>query len=129
MFFLIPVHAGDWHSREMRLFDQGRSDQLVYFNGNHHIQGNSEELGPKSLLCFWHILKGWDGRICQIVTNENFIGSSFQVKTPIVNAKSKVLVPGLPGHQAPVKGATRGQEKRKSGTDAEEVGWIIYVII
>lgn len=118
MFLLIPVHAGDRHSREMRLFDQGRSDQLVYFNGNCRIQGNSEELGPKSLLCFLHILKGWDGRICQIVT-------SFQVKTPIVNAKTKVLVPGLPGHQAPVKGGTQGQEKRKSGTDSKEVGWII----
>ncbi|XP_011612673.2 WD repeat-containing protein 43 [Takifugu rubripes] len=44
-----------------------------------------------------------------------------KVKTPIVNAKSKVLVPGLPGHQAPVKGATQGQEKRKTGTDTKEV--------
>lgn len=45
MFLLIPVHAGDRHRREMRLFDQGRSDQLVYFNGNRRIQGNGEELG------------------------------------------------------------------------------------
>lgn len=52
MFLLIPVHAGDRHIGEMRLFDQGRSDQLVYFNGNRRIQGNSEQLGPKSLLCF-----------------------------------------------------------------------------
>lgn len=74
--------------------------------------------------CVFDILKG---RICQIVTNE--IVTSFQVKTPIVNAKSKVLVPGLPGHQAPVKGATGGQEKRKSDTDSKEVGWMIYVII
>lgn len=49
---------------------------------------------------------------------------SFQVKTPIVNANSKVLVPGLPGHQAPVK----GPEKRKTGTDAKEVGWIIWIL-
>uniref|UniRef100_A0A8C7FLJ5 WD repeat domain 43 n=1 Tax=Oncorhynchus kisutch TaxID=8019 RepID=A0A8C7FLJ5_ONCKI len=41
------------------------------------------------------------------------------VKTPVVNAKSKVVVPGLPGHQAPVKGAL-GSEKRK-GTDAKEM--------
>uniref|UniRef100_A0A4W5L8Q2 WD repeat domain 43 n=1 Tax=Hucho hucho TaxID=62062 RepID=A0A4W5L8Q2_9TELE len=42
-----------------------------------------------------------------------------KVKTPVVNAKSKVLVPGLPGHQATVKGAL-GSEKRK-GTDAKEM--------
>uniref|UniRef100_A0A8C7S2R1 Small-subunit processome Utp12 domain-containing protein n=1 Tax=Oncorhynchus mykiss TaxID=8022 RepID=A0A8C7S2R1_ONCMY len=44
----------------------------------------------------------------------------FQVKTPVVNAKSKVLVPGLPGHQAPVKAAL-GSEKRKKGTDTKEM--------
>uniref|UniRef100_A0A8C8FLJ5 Small-subunit processome Utp12 domain-containing protein n=1 Tax=Oncorhynchus tshawytscha TaxID=74940 RepID=A0A8C8FLJ5_ONCTS len=42
-----------------------------------------------------------------------------KVKTPVVNAKSQVVVPGLPGHQAPVKGAL-GSEKRK-GTDAKEM--------
>ncbi|XP_040917179.1 WD repeat-containing protein 43 [Toxotes jaculatrix] len=40
-----------------------------------------------------------------------------KVKTPIVNAKSRVLVPGLPGHQAPVKGS----EKRKKDTDTKEM--------
>uniref|UniRef100_A0A4W5Q9R3 WD repeat domain 43 n=1 Tax=Hucho hucho TaxID=62062 RepID=A0A4W5Q9R3_9TELE len=40
----------------------------------------------------------------------------FQVKTPVVNAKSKALVPGLPGHRAPVKAAL-GSEKRKKATD------------
>ncbi|KAM9340732.1 WD repeat-containing protein 43 [Symphorus nematophorus] len=44
-----------------------------------------------------------------------------KVKTPIVNAKSKVLVPGLPGHQAPVKGPSQGSEKRKKDTDAKEM--------
>uniref|UniRef100_A0A8C7MES3 WD repeat domain 43 n=1 Tax=Oncorhynchus kisutch TaxID=8019 RepID=A0A8C7MES3_ONCKI len=44
----------------------------------------------------------------------------FQVKTPVVNAKSKVIVPGLPGHQAPVKAAL-GSEKRKKGTDTKEM--------
>uniref|UniRef100_A0A8D3EFL7 WD repeat domain 43 n=1 Tax=Scophthalmus maximus TaxID=52904 RepID=A0A8D3EFL7_SCOMX len=44
-----------------------------------------------------------------------------QVKTPIVNTKSKVLVPGLPGHQAPVKGTARGSEKRKKDTDTKEM--------
>uniref|UniRef100_A0A8D3CCG9 WD repeat domain 43 n=1 Tax=Scophthalmus maximus TaxID=52904 RepID=A0A8D3CCG9_SCOMX len=43
-----------------------------------------------------------------------------KVKTPIVNTKSKVLVPGLPGHQAPVKGTARGSEKRKKDTDTKE---------
>uniref|UniRef100_A0A673VYV4 WD repeat domain 43 n=1 Tax=Salmo trutta TaxID=8032 RepID=A0A673VYV4_SALTR len=42
-----------------------------------------------------------------------------KVKTPVANAKGKVLVPGLPGHQAPVKGSL-GSEKRK-GTDAKEM--------
>lgn len=44
-----------------------------------------------------------------------------KVKTPIVNAKSKVLVPGLPGHQAPIKGTTQGSEKRKKDTDTKEM--------
>uniref|UniRef100_A0A673CAP7 Uncharacterized protein n=1 Tax=Sphaeramia orbicularis TaxID=375764 RepID=A0A673CAP7_9TELE len=46
---------------------------------------------------------------------------SFQVKTPVVNAKSKVLVPGLPGHQAPIKGTSQGSEKRKKDTDTKEM--------
>ncbi|XP_069017055.1 WD repeat-containing protein 43 [Embiotoca jacksoni] len=44
-----------------------------------------------------------------------------KVKTPIVNAKSRVLVPGLPGHQAPVKGTSVGSEKRKKDTDTKEM--------
>ncbi|KAM7376632.1 hypothetical protein PAMP_006355 [Pampus punctatissimus] len=44
-----------------------------------------------------------------------------KVKTPIVNAKSKVLVPGLPGHQAPVKGTSQGSEKRKKDVDTKEM--------
>ncbi|KAM7404017.1 hypothetical protein PAMA_004436 [Pampus argenteus] len=44
-----------------------------------------------------------------------------KVKTPIVNAKSKVLVPGLPGHQAPVKGTSEGSEKRKKDVDTKEM--------
>uniref|UniRef100_A0A673CEN6 Uncharacterized protein n=1 Tax=Sphaeramia orbicularis TaxID=375764 RepID=A0A673CEN6_9TELE len=43
------------------------------------------------------------------------------VKTPVVNAKSKVLVPGLPGHQAPIKGTSQGSEKRKKDTDTKEM--------
>uniref|UniRef100_A0A674BWV3 WD repeat domain 43 n=1 Tax=Salmo trutta TaxID=8032 RepID=A0A674BWV3_SALTR len=43
-----------------------------------------------------------------------------KVKTPVVNAKSKALFPGLPGHQAPVKAAL-GSEKRKKGTDTKEM--------
>uniref|UniRef100_A0A673W8B3 WD repeat domain 43 n=1 Tax=Salmo trutta TaxID=8032 RepID=A0A673W8B3_SALTR len=45
----------------------------------------------------------------------NLSKMTFTVKTPVANAKGKVLVPGLPGHQAPVKGSL-GSEKRK-GTD------------
>ncbi|XP_047467183.1 WD repeat-containing protein 43 [Mugil cephalus] len=41
-----------------------------------------------------------------------------KVKTPVVKSKSKVLVPGLPGHQAPVKGTT---EKRKKDADTKEM--------
>ncbi|XP_032355780.1 WD repeat-containing protein 43 isoform X1 [Etheostoma spectabile] len=44
-----------------------------------------------------------------------------KVKTPIVNAKSRVLVPGLPGHQAPIKGTSQGSEKRKKDTDTKEM--------
>ncbi|XP_039993833.1 WD repeat-containing protein 43 [Xiphias gladius] len=44
-----------------------------------------------------------------------------KVKTPIINTKSKVLVPGLPGHQAPVKGTSQGSEKRKKDTDTKEM--------
>ncbi|XP_072221139.1 WD repeat-containing protein 43 isoform X1 [Leuresthes tenuis] len=44
-----------------------------------------------------------------------------KVKTPIVNANSRVLVPGLPGHQAPVKGPPQASEKRKKGTDTKEI--------
>ncbi|XP_063354036.1 WD repeat-containing protein 43 [Pelmatolapia mariae] len=51
-----------------------------------------------------------------------------KVKTPIVNAKSKVLVPGLPGHKAPLKGTSQGSEKRKKDTKemsiAERLGEI-----
>lgn len=46
----------------------------------------------------------------------------FQVKTPIVNEKkSKVLIPGLPGHQAPVKAPNQSSqpEKRKKGARTE----------
>ncbi|XP_061553167.1 WD repeat-containing protein 43 [Phycodurus eques] len=44
-----------------------------------------------------------------------------KVKTPIVNPKSKVLVPGLPGHQAPVKGSSMATEKRKKDSDSKEM--------
>ncbi|XP_030299871.1 WD repeat-containing protein 43 [Sparus aurata] len=44
-----------------------------------------------------------------------------KVKTPIVNTNSRVLVPGLPGHQAPVKGISQGSEKRKKDTDTKEM--------
>uniref|UniRef100_A0A8C6UZU9 WD repeat domain 43 n=1 Tax=Neogobius melanostomus TaxID=47308 RepID=A0A8C6UZU9_9GOBI len=42
-----------------------------------------------------------------------------KVKTPF-SAKSKVLVPGLPGHQAP-KGSSQASEKRKKDIDTKEM--------
>lgn len=51
-----------------------------------------------------------------------------QVKTPIVSTKSRVLVPGLPGHQAPVKGMSQGSEKRKKDTDTKEVRILLTVM-
>ncbi|XP_061824438.1 WD repeat-containing protein 43 [Nerophis lumbriciformis] len=44
-----------------------------------------------------------------------------KVKTPIVNAKSTVLVPGFPGHQAPLKGTLLATEKRKKDSDTKEM--------
>ncbi|XP_037342854.2 WD repeat-containing protein 43 [Pungitius pungitius] len=44
-----------------------------------------------------------------------------KVKTPIVSDKSRLLVPGLPGHQAPVKATAQGSEKRKKDTEAREM--------
>ncbi|XP_013865349.1 WD repeat-containing protein 43 [Austrofundulus limnaeus] len=46
-----------------------------------------------------------------------------KVKTPIIGANSKVLVPGLPGHQAPVKSGSQGKgvEKRKKDTNTKEM--------
>uniref|UniRef100_A0A8C5GLD6 Small-subunit processome Utp12 domain-containing protein n=1 Tax=Gouania willdenowi TaxID=441366 RepID=A0A8C5GLD6_GOUWI len=44
-----------------------------------------------------------------------------KVKTPIVDTKCRVLVPGLPGHQAPVKGTSQGSEKRKKQTATKEM--------
>uniref|UniRef100_A0A3P8WLV6 WD repeat domain 43 n=1 Tax=Cynoglossus semilaevis TaxID=244447 RepID=A0A3P8WLV6_CYNSE len=41
-----------------------------------------------------------------------------KVKTP-VTSRSSVLAPGLPGHQAPVRGASQGSEKRKK--DSKEI--------
>nr|XP_020441504.1 WD repeat-containing protein 43-like [Monopterus albus] len=44
-----------------------------------------------------------------------------KVKVPVVSAKSRVLVPGLPGHQAPLKGASQAPDKRKKDTDTKEM--------
>ncbi|XP_015240808.1 PREDICTED: WD repeat-containing protein 43 [Cyprinodon variegatus] len=44
-----------------------------------------------------------------------------KVKTPVINAKSKVLVPGLPGHTAPLTAAQQGTEKRKKDSDNKEM--------
>uniref|UniRef100_A0A7N8XN71 WD repeat domain 43 n=1 Tax=Mastacembelus armatus TaxID=205130 RepID=A0A7N8XN71_9TELE len=44
-----------------------------------------------------------------------------KVKVPIVTSKCRVLVPGLPGHQAPIKGSSQGSEKRKKDTDTKDM--------
>ncbi|XP_072546671.1 WD repeat-containing protein 43 [Salminus brasiliensis] len=45
-----------------------------------------------------------------------------KVKTPIVNEqKSKVLIPGLPGHRAPIRANSSQPEKRKQGSSATEM--------
>lgn len=64
----------------------------------------------------------------KVLLTENLIDSSVQVKTPIVNANSKVLVPGLPGHQASVKGSTQAPEKRKKEVDTKEVGSVLLTM-
>ncbi|XP_067311599.1 WD repeat-containing protein 43 [Pseudorasbora parva] len=44
-----------------------------------------------------------------------------KVKTPVVNQKSKVLIPGLPGHKAPIKLTPNEAEKRKKGASTTEM--------
>uniref|UniRef100_A0A9J8AVP9 WD repeat domain 43 n=1 Tax=Cyprinus carpio carpio TaxID=630221 RepID=A0A9J8AVP9_CYPCA len=43
-----------------------------------------------------------------------------KVKTPVVNKQSKVLVPGLPGHKAPIKLTPNEAEKRKKTDSTTE---------
>lgn len=118
----LPILTGDQHSRETCLFDSGCSDQLVSFHGNCCIQGNKDYLWSMTLLCSLTCFQGLRHTCHWFSQKTCFLFFPFQVKTPIVNAKSKVLVPGLPGHQAPVKAATQGSEKRKP--DTKEVGEI-----
>uniref|UniRef100_A0A671QLD7 Uncharacterized protein n=1 Tax=Sinocyclocheilus anshuiensis TaxID=1608454 RepID=A0A671QLD7_9TELE len=44
-----------------------------------------------------------------------------KVKTPVVNKQSKVLVPGLPGHKAPIKLTPNEAEKRKKKDITTEI--------
>ncbi|NP_001018176.1 WD repeat-containing protein 43 [Danio rerio] len=44
-----------------------------------------------------------------------------KVKTPVVNQQSKVLIPGVPGHKAPIKLTPNEGEKRKKGASTTEV--------
>ncbi|XP_052009650.1 WD repeat-containing protein 43-like [Xyrauchen texanus] len=45
-----------------------------------------------------------------------------KVKTPIINEqKSKVLIPGLPGHKPPIKFTPNESEKRKKGSSTTEM--------
>uniref|UniRef100_A0A671MJ79 WD repeat-containing protein 43-like n=1 Tax=Sinocyclocheilus anshuiensis TaxID=1608454 RepID=A0A671MJ79_9TELE len=44
-----------------------------------------------------------------------------KVRTPVVNKQSKVLVPGLPGHKAPIKLTPNEAEKRKKEDSTTEM--------
>ncbi|XP_033934514.1 WD repeat-containing protein 43 [Pseudochaenichthys georgianus] len=86
------------------------SVQLAYGN---HLQPVMERVEINT--AERHICLTRDVQTSLSLTMETSIS---KVKTPIVNNKSKVLVPGLPGHQAPVKGTS---EKRKKDTDTKEI--------
>uniref|UniRef100_A0A3Q3M6U0 WD repeat domain 43 n=1 Tax=Mastacembelus armatus TaxID=205130 RepID=A0A3Q3M6U0_9TELE len=59
--------------------------------------------------------------ICWNSRAESIICMYTNVKVPIVTSKCRVLVPGLPGHQAPIKGSSQGSEKRKKDTDTKDM--------
>ncbi|KAK5857073.1 hypothetical protein PBY51_010340 [Eleginops maclovinus] len=87
-----------------------RAVQLAYGN---HLQPVMERVEINT--AERHICLTRDVQTSLSLTMETSVS---KVKTPIVNNKSKVLVPGLPGHQAPVKGTS---EKRKKDTDTKEM--------
>ncbi|XP_019731962.1 WD repeat-containing protein 43 [Hippocampus comes] len=91
------------------LCDESRSVMLAYGN---YLQPVMERVDINTA----------DRHVCltrnvQTTLSLSIASTVSKVKTPIVNAKSKVLVPGLPGHQAPVKAT----EKRKKGSDSKEM--------
>ncbi|XP_029317096.1 WD repeat-containing protein 43 [Cottoperca gobio] len=90
-----------------------RTVQLAYGN---HLQPVMEKLEINT--AERHICLTRDVQTSLSLSMETTVS---KVKTPIVNAKSRVLVPGLPGHQAPVKGTSQGSEKRKKDTDTKEM--------
>lgn len=55
------------------------------------------------------------GRKIKILAIYSYVFLFFcQVRTPVVNSDTKVLVPGIPGHSAAVKTPSSGKEKKKS---------------
>lgn len=103
--------TGDQHIRETCVSEPRRSDQPVTVHRIHSFQGiNLDSIGIYIL----QRLQMWiSGKTI------NWIVCLMKVKTP-VTSRSSVLAPGLPGHQAPVRGASQGSEKRKK--DSKEVG-------
>uniref|UniRef100_A0A8C5FCM2 WD repeat domain 43 n=1 Tax=Gadus morhua TaxID=8049 RepID=A0A8C5FCM2_GADMO len=86
------------------LGSDSRSVMLAYGN---HLQPVMERVVSKKR------------HIC--LTRDVKTALSLSVKTPLVNTKSKVLVPGLPGHQAPITMTSLGSEKRKLGGKTTEM--------
>ncbi|KAM8833110.1 WD repeat-containing protein 43 [Synchiropus picturatus] len=95
------------------LWAETRSMQLAYGN---YLQPVMEKVEMESFER--HVCLTRDIKTTLSLSMETTVS---KVKTPVVNNKSKVLVPGLPGHQAPVKGTSLGSEKRKMDTGAKEM--------
>lgn len=121
MCFPLSLSTGGQHHRETRVFESRREDQLVSHHGEHRLKGNSTFSEITNL---WAQMKKTAWLFC--------LNHFLQVKTPVVNTKSKVLVPGLPGHQAPLKGShlEKASEKRKKDTKevsaCAPVSWLLF---
>uniref|UniRef100_A0AAQ6A2E7 Small-subunit processome Utp12 domain-containing protein n=2 Tax=Amphiprion ocellaris TaxID=80972 RepID=A0AAQ6A2E7_AMPOC len=59
--------------------------------------------------------------VCLTRDVQTSLSLSMETTVSKVTIMSSVLVPGLPGHQALVKGTSQGSEKRKKDTDTKEM--------
>uniref|UniRef100_A0A8C8DM02 WD repeat domain 43 n=1 Tax=Oryzias sinensis TaxID=183150 RepID=A0A8C8DM02_9TELE len=103
----------------------GRDSRSVLLAYGNHLQPVIEQVEVNTTER--HVCLSRDVKTSLSLTMESTVS---KVKTPVVNTKSKVLVPGLPGHQAPLKGShlEKASEKRKKDTKemsiAEQLGEI-----